>query len=309
MVQKQVSLGVLFAVTLVFTPSGDSAGKTDKSAAHHAGNVVLLPERMQEDKLLKKKAKKIVQEAVEAVAATQQALMALEQGKTKEATAALEVVTGKLHLLIAHYPDLRLLPVDVDVVVRTLDDFDKKNIKKSEDEVEDLVDDGRFQEARVILEQLRDDITVTVVSLPLATYPQAIEKIAPLINAGKIDEAKQALAEVLNSLVVTEEVIPFAVLRAKELLDKAFELEHKADLNNPKIQDEILELTHEAQENLSIARLLEYGQKKDYKLVYKAIGALEDSIESKQHGGTLWDRVREEMKTFKQKLGRYQHNK
>jgi len=301
--ETKKSFRTVIAVSLlVAVVPGFAAAKTEKPAAHHAGNVVLLPERMQEDKILKQKARKIVQEAVEAVAATRHALTALEQGKNKEAIAALEIATGKLHLLIARYPELGLLPVDVDVVVRTLDEFDKKTIKKAEDEVEDLVDDGRFQEARVILDQLRDDITITVVSLPLATYPQAIEKIAPLIDAGKIDEAKQALMEVLNSLVVTEEVIPFAVLRAEELLDNAFELEHKADLNDPKIQAEILKMIEEARENLSIAQLLGYGKKKDYKLLYKAIEALEDTIESKQHGGSLWDRVKKEMKTYKQKL-------
>ncbi len=300
--RKKVFWGMVFLFSMAVTAPGIAAEKAAKPAAHHAGNVVLLPERMQEEKLLKKRAKKVVQEALEAVVATRDALMALEQNKTKEALAALEIATGKLHLLMARYPELGLLPVDVDVVVRTLDDFDKEAIDEAEDEAEFLVDSGRFQEARVILDQLRDDITVTVVSLPLATYPRDIEKIAPLIDAGKIEEAKQALVNLLNSLVITEEVMPFAVLRAEELLDSAFELEHKADLNDPKVRDEILKLTKEARENLEIAQLLGYGKKKDYKLLYKAIGALEKTIKSKQHGAGLWDRVEKELESLKGRI-------
>ena len=300
--RKNFFWGIVFLSSMAVAAPGIGAEKAAKATAHHTGNVVLLPERMQEEKLLQKKAKQVVKEAVEAVDATRDALMALEQNKTKEAMAALEIATGKLHLLVARYPELGLLPVDVDAVVRTLDDFNKKAIKKAEDEVEDLVDDGRFQEARVILDQLRDDITVTVVSLPLATYPQDLEKIAPLIDAGKIDEAKQALVDLLNSLVITEEVMPFAVLRAEDLLDSAFELEHKADLNDPKVRDEILKLTQEARENLQRAQLLGYGKKKDYKLLYKAIGALEKTIKSKQHGAGLWDKVKQEFKSLKAKI-------
>jgi len=62
-------------------------------------------------------------------------------------------------------------------------------------------------------------------------------------------------------------------------------------------------------DNLAIAQLLGYGKKKDYKLLYKAIDALEETIESKQHGSGLWDKVKQELETFKQKLGQYQHKK
>ncbi len=306
--KRKVSLGVILVSALAVSVPGLTVAKTAKPAAHHAGDVVLLPDRMQREKLLKEKAKQVVQEAVEAVMATRQALTALEHGNTKEAEAALEIATGKLHLLVARYPELGLLPVDVDVVVRTLD-ADAEAIKKAEKKVEDLVDDKRYQDARVILDQLRDDITVTVVSLPLATYPQDIEAIAPLIDAGKLEEAKAALAEVLGSLVVTEEVIPLAVLRAEDILDKAFTLEHTADLNDPKIRDTILKLTQQAKENLAVAQFLGYGKKKDYKLLYNAISALEKTVKSKQHGGGLWNKVKQELHALKQKVGQPREKK
>jgi len=76
----------------------------------------------------------------------------------------------------------------------------------------------------------------------------------------------------------------------------------KADLNDPKVGDEILKLTKEARENLEIAQLLGYGKKKDYKLLYKAIGALEKTIKSKRHGGGLWDKVEQELESLKGKI-------
>ncbi len=302
MKKSQISLGIIFASALAVAVPGLTVAKTAKPAAHHAGDVVLLPDRMQRDKLLKEKAKQVIQEAVDAVMATRQALTALEHGNVKEAEAAFEIATGKLHLLVARYPELGLLPVDVDVAVRTLD-ADAEAINKAEKQVEDLVNDKRYQDARVILDQLRDDITVTVVSLPLATYPHDIEAIAPLIDAGKLDEAKAALAETLDSLVVTEEVTPLAVLRAEDLLDKAFALEHTADLNDPKVRDTILKLTQQARENLAVAQFLGYGKKKDYKQLYNAISALEKTVKSKRHGSGLWNKVKQELHALKQKLG------
>ncbi len=56
--------------------------------------------------------KDIVKEAAGAASATQSVLKALDNNQPKQALAALEVVSGNLHVLLACDPSLGLLPID-----------------------------------------------------------------------------------------------------------------------------------------------------------------------------------------------------
>lgn len=85
-----------------------------------------------------------MQEAVEAIAETKKALKALEENKTKDALAALEIATGKLILILARDPDLALAPMDVNVasydLYATVD-----SIKNAIQQAEDLLEEGKVQ--------------------------------------------------------------------------------------------------------------------------------------------------------------------
>ncbi|HEB77949.1 MAG TPA: YfdX family protein [Methylothermaceae bacterium] len=238
-----------------------------------------------------KKKEEAVKDALDAVLATRAALSALEQGKTKEALAHLEIANGKLTLLVARYPDLGLIPIDSDALVI---DFqgDLKAIKKAVDEAEDLLDDGKVQDARALLTPLASEIRITTTHLPLAIYPEIIKKVAPLIDQGKIDAAKQTLNEALNTLVVTESVIPLPVLRAEAMLNKAATA---AKAKAPEEQ-EVLRYLDNAMYQLRIAQALGYGDiDKDYKGLYKAIKELEKKIKRRQWGERI-DRAMEELR-------------
>jgi hypothetical protein len=51
------------------------------------------------------------------------------------------------------------------------------------------------QKARVLIRDLASEIIISVVSIPLQTYPDAIKAVAPLIDRGKIRPAQmQALS-------------------------------------------------------------------------------------------------------------------
>ncbi len=227
-----------------------------------------------------KKKEEAVREALDAVLATRAALDALEKEKTKEALAHLEIANGKLTLLVARHPDLGLIPIDSEAVVI---DFqgDLKTIKKTVDEAEDLLDDGKVQEARALLTPLASEIRITTTHLPLALYPEIIKKVAPLIDQGKIQEAKNTLAEALNTLVITESVIPLPVLRAEAMLHKAAEA---AKVEHPE-QKEVLRYLDNAMHQLRIAQALGYGDiDKDYKGLYKSIKELEKRVKRQQWG-------------------------
>jgi len=170
---------------------------TAQSAAHIVKNQRSTMSNHQDKAALKAKIdvrKQVIKEALDAAKATQTALLALNHNQPKQALAALQVVSGNLHLLLARDPSLGMLPIDIQVqVIKGITDL--KTIKALEDKLDDLIDDDYYQAARPIIDSLVDEIRVTTVYLPLATYPNAIDSIAPLIDAGKIDGAPVFWAE------------------------------------------------------------------------------------------------------------------
>lgn len=243
-----------------------------------------------------KKKKEAVQDALDAVVATRAALEALEKGKTQEALAHLEIANGKLTLLVARHPDLGLIPIDSEAVII---DFqgNLKTIKETVDEAEDLLDDGKVQEARALLTPLASEIRITTTHLPLALYPEIIKKVAPLIDQGKLKEAKETLMDALDTLVITESVIPIPVLRAEAMLRKAAKF---AQAENPNAE-EVLRYLNNARYQLRIAQALGYGDiDKDYKGLYKSIKELEKRVKRQQWG----ERFDKAMEDLRKALGR-----
>jgi len=276
---------------------------TAQSAAHIVKNQRSTMSNHQDKAALKAKIdvrKQVIKEALDAAKATQTALLALNHNQPKQALAALQVVSGNLHLLLARDPSLGMLPIDIQVqVIKGITDL--KTIKALEDKLDDLIDDDYYQAARPIIDSLVDEIRVTTVYLPLATYPNAIDSIAPLIDAGKIDEAKKALFDVLDSFVVEEEVTPLSIIRAEDDLSAAFQIEHKNDLSKQVTKDKISDLVFAAHQNIKVAEALGYGTKDDYEDLYDSMDALEEAI-GESGFKSEWSRVKKSLGSFKNKV-------
>lgn len=274
---KPLALSVMLAFT---SNNAAFAAKNDHKATQEA-----VQQQVQSagDKAIASKEAEAIKEALDAVLATRAALTALDQGRTKEALAHLEIANGKLSLLISRYPELGLIPISSEAIVIDYEG-DLKSIKKAIDRVEDWLDDGEVQQARALLSTLASEIRITTTNMPLALYPDAIKEVAPLIDQGKIKEAKEALMEALNTLVITESVIPLPVLRAEAMIRKVYEEAHS---KNPS-PDEMLRYLDSAKYQLRVAQALGYGDiDTDYKPLYKAIDKLEDQAKSKKWGEAL----------------------
>jgi hypothetical protein len=262
----------------------------------------------------------MLQEAQDALEETNNALAALDQGKTKDALDALSRATGKLEMVVARDPELALAPVDVRIVTHDLYATPDR-IRKARDEAEQLLDDGRVQDARAVLSDLASEIVISVTSLPLATYPDAIKAASPLIDAGKIDEAKATLNSALDTLVVTDHVIALPVLRAHEMLDEAEDLvngrtKEAATQETAKaaktskaasgdetqvsenVQKRIDELIEGARKQLEMADLLGYGEESEHAEFRKQIAELEKRIHGDQETGGLFAHLRKSLDDF-----------
>lgn len=223
---------------------------------------------------------KIMQEAVDALARTKEALAALEEERVDDALDALAHTTGKLELIVAREPSLALAPTDV--TITTHDIYGSTNaIEAAIRRAEDAIDDGRLQEARRILNGLGSELIISVANLPLATYPDAIKAITPLLDDGKVEEAKAALQAALNTVVMTDHVVPLPVLRSEALLEQTEELAENSDRSDADAEQLASNLAA-ARKHLEMAQLLGYGNEDDYSSIYKQL----DHIEKKTVDGT-----------------------
>lgn len=243
-----------------------------------------------------KKRKYLMTDATMAVSETEKAIAALERNKKEEALKALAAATGKLELILARDPKLALAPVSTEV--ETID------ILAQPDTVKDLIkqakahlSDGEIQKARPLVATLASEIDFHTVNIPLGTYPAAIKAITPLIDAGKTEEAKKALRAALNTLVITTEAIPLPKLRAELLLKEAQTLAEKK-ARSPQENDKLARNLKDAREQLQIAQMLGYAEKKDYKPLYREIEGIETKSASGQSGTGWFERIKKQLSDF-----------
>jgi len=219
---------------------------------------------------------KAEKDAIESLKYAQYALIALDKGDKKEATSNIEKALGKLEVTLASKNIPKLLPVSSQVTIAEFigtSDTIKKIVKESKD----LLDDYKVQAAKEALSPLKSEIISTVVSIPLATYPQALKETATLIHDNKVEEAKILLATALSTLVEVETVTPIPLVEATDLIAAAAAIAQE-DTDKAELY------LNAAQEQLKIAKYLGYVSHSSitYKALDDAIVALKLDIKSKE---------------------------
>ncbi len=238
----------------------------------------------------------VIDEAAEALEATDAALEALRAGDSDAALESLALATGKLDLVVARHPLLALAPIDVRV--RTYDLYaTKSEIESARKRAVGLLEKGRLQDARLLIEGLRSEIEVEVVNLPLATYPDAIKAIAPLIDEGETEAAARALRTALNTVVVTRHVHPLPVLRAEQMLGRAEGLAENAERTDDQ-SAELTRLIDGARTELELAEALGYGEKKDFERFYEQLDQITTKTSGGKSGTGFFDKLRRLLSAF-----------
>lgn len=228
------------------------------------------------DKELSHIRQNISDDAVKAVNYTNMALLALENNKQDKAIAFVRSAVDKLGMISKHDSLAQLRPI-----------YATKTIHKliaTGDEIEAIInaskkhlENGNLQQARIMIDALVSDVTLTTTSIPLGTYTESIKRVIPLIDKGKNDKAKRALSSLLNTLVVKNIVIPIPPLQAKALLMEAEILAGKENrtANENKTLSNLLK---GARDQLRVSQLLGYGDKTLFKPLYEQIDQIEKNI-------------------------------
>ncbi len=242
------------------------------------------------------KRKALLTDATGAIQETQEALRHLDDGKTKEALVALERATGKLDIILARDPKLELAPAGVGVAT-----YDVQGgldaVKKVRQQAEDLMEEGRLQEARRVLKNLASETVISVTNIPLATYPDAIKSAVKLIDQNKQEEAKRVLQTALNTQVVTETIIPLPVVKTQEALKTAESLAQKKNRSKDD-NDRLKAAMDEARGDLEFAQALGYGTKKDFEKMYAQLNEIRDKTADNQFGTGWFAKIKASIEDF-----------
>lgn len=322
---RPIVLALILGLTLG-PPMGwanDKAASQVQSQAATSTEAQTPKQESKGEEAIRKERKKLVEEAVTALRETEHALKALsgKEPKPQEALEALSTVIGKLGIILARDPELKFVPVDVEVMsLDLISDIDK--VQEAIKDAQEYLEEGEIQKARRLLSSLGSELVITTLSLPLATYPDAIQAIVPLIDEGKYQEARDALEAVLNTLVVTNRVIiPLPILRAEYLIQQAETL--AKELETPKIESaekaqgtqeasakeaspkdkkaQIQDLLKQAHQQLRLAEVLGYGlEEKQYEDLHAQIRRIEQKIGAEEATQGLFAKLRNTLSRFTQ---------
>ncbi|WP_456391868.1 YfdX family protein [Nitratifractor sp.] len=238
---------------------------------------------------------KVVKEAVDAVALTQEVLVALDKKQKDEAIKKLEKAIGKLEVVMSHPKAPALIPLSASVVVHEFPGtaYDVENAVITSIA---LLQNKRVQDARLIVQTLQDEIDFVTLNMPLVSYPQALKLAAKFLHEDKVDEAKRVIATALNTFVEVDVVTPIGILQAQELVAAAAEVAKK---------DKKLALAHlaAAKAALKKAEALGYTSTSDttYKMLNDAISAIEKEVRGKNKAEKLFEDLIAKLKEFKEK--------
>ncbi len=240
---------------------------------------------------------KLVKEAIDSLHLTAKTLADLDKNDIKSAKSDLEKALGKLEVILSAKNAPKLLPIESSV--KSVDFIGTKDdIKSTIKSVQKLLKENKVQDARVLLNTLQSEIDVTVVSLPLATYPDALKLAASYIHDGKIEKAKGVLEIALSTFDSVTHIIPLPLIKATDLIAVSQLLAKDGK------KDEAIKYLSVAQEQLDIAKELGYVSKSDttYESLAKEIKEIQKEIKGKNEAQKLFDKLKKNLKDFKEKI-------
>lgn len=219
--------------------------------------------------------KKAPKEVLEGLKATFDADRALSLKQDKRAMQELERAQAQFKAAFKAEPDLKWIPVDIDIEVDSID-LSNESITALLKEADAAISAHRTQEARDLLIPLKDEMTVTTLYLPMEAYAEAVNESLKALRAKKRVAAAQDLKTAFGLMVSERVVIPIALLSAEELTTEAAMLEHDDGKKATKLLDAALDA-------LKRAELLGYAGK--HSQAYNDLSRQIREVRNVVHGG------------------------
>ncbi len=238
---------------------------------------------------------KVIKEAVGVVALTKQAVSELNQNKKDDAIKTLKEASKKINILINRDKMPKLIPLDASVVVNQFAGT-AYNAQNAVITSIALLKKNRVQDARHIIQNLKDEVDFITVNIPLVSYPSALKLASNYLKDGNVSQAKSVLITALNSFVEFDTITPLGIVEAQELIEAASKVAKT---------DKKLAISHldAAKEALKKAKALGYTSSSDtsYKMLNSAINDVETEIRGKNKAEKLFSDLKNMIKEFKER--------
>ena len=245
-----------------------------------------------EIKMQKELSKNTPKEMLTAFSDTIKAVQALEQNDDKSASKYLKEATELFDKALKSDSALKLVPVDSQFLVNEVD-ANSKDVKKALSMVEEALKGHHLEDARVILNTLRDDMIITTQYIPMDTYPLSTKDALKALKKGDKKAALEILMTGFGTTIADTVIIPIPMLTASDAILKASSLDKK----NKK---EALALLDIAKDELEKAKLLGYtdAYEADYEALTKDIEAIQKEIKGKNAVEKLYDKLKNSFKSL-----------
>jgi hypothetical protein len=240
------------------------------------------------------------QDAIAAVGLTGEAIKSITENKKDNALSSIERATGKINILIARNPASALIPVSIEVVVIDTAPVDSKEIDQIVQRATDATKHRELPLARILLASLVSELRIRTTSLPLATYPAALQQAAQLLDQDKNQDAGKVLLTALNTLVMVDHVIPLPLVLAQAAIDGANSQRQNKDI--------ALTLLKTARNEANRSRLLGYlSSDSEYKGLDDEISSLESAINGKGDTSSMFSHLRDRIAAFIKRQKEHEH--
>ncbi len=242
-----------------------------------------------------KRRKSLLDEAVTANEEMFKAIASLQKKDKTSASKSLSEAARMLNRILARDPSLKLAVIDVRssiVDVTVTPDVIKDIISKAKRQL----NDGEIQQVRALLAPMVSEIRTSTDSLPMATYPTAIYLAIKDIDEGKLKEAEQLLRDTLNTVVTIDEIVPLPPVKAEKNM---LEAERLLKTDEAKNRQKANELLNQAKQNLTLGKLLGYG---DFKEINEEIASIQSKIKSGSTDTNLFSKMKDFFRNIRNKL-------
>lgn len=221
---------------------------------------------------------------------TFQALQAMQAGDMNTTQKALEGAYSSFQAALKADPSLDVVPVDERFQAFAFlgtSDVIASRIKLAQQ----LLREHDTQTATAILTPLKDELDISVISIPMKLYPVAVKKALDLLKKGEKQAAFAAITEAMNSLVIDKAILPTPLLAVQDLIAEASALDKQK-------KEEAEKLLSAAREELKRAELLGYTSRHaaDYKLLNADIEKIQKEIRGKNVVEKLYDTLKNDLK-------------
>jgi len=239
---------------------------------------------------------KLIDEALNSLKLASKALRDLEDNKVDDAKKDIKLALGELEAILASEKSPKLLPIENRMVVKNFVGS-AKDVEAAIKEVKRLLSNGRVQEAGELLITLQSEIDLTVVSLPLASYPDALKLASKYIIDDKPQKAKEVLKLALSTFTEVEHIIPIPLVNSVQLVSIASDVA-KDD------KQQALKYLSAASDELDKAEKLGYlsASTTTYKQLHKMIKNIEKEVKGPNKAEKLFEELAEKLKEFKDKI-------